>query len=172
MFVAAAVYVCGWAYFLSKIDGLRNEFLLFRITDRETLNAGAQTVLPVMTVILIFGAISAFLLNNSTASQSIEKLSPPAGFRVVAEIDLSRQTYSGETLAEFTVEEYAYTGVFILVRDINTSYFDLRVVGPNDYSSIVLHGEGYHAERDGGVYRLVLTSNQSPGTTAIFLRTP
>jgi hypothetical protein len=98
----------------------------------------------------------------------------------VAEIDLSSQSYAAQPLAEFTVNEPTWVGVFIVVRDINTSYFDLRVAGSGEYNSVVLHGEGYRAERDGGLweenllpgtYQLVLTSNQSPGTAAIFLKT-
>jgi hypothetical protein len=178
---ALLLYICGWALFLSRIDGLRNEFLLFRITDRETLTAGTGTALCAMAAILTLGMFSAFLLNHLPASHPLEKLSPPAGFRAVAEIDLSRQIYSAETLAEFTVDQPAYVGVFVIVRDINTSYFDLRVVGPDGDSSVVLHGEGYRADHDGGLweenvspgtYRLVLTANQSPGNAAIFLKTP
>lgn len=180
-FVAGVVYICGWAYFLSKIDGVRNEFLLFHTTDRETLTARTRTVLPVMIVILTVSILSAFLLNHPAANNSLTDYFPPQDFAVVAEIDLSRRMYSAETLAEFTVEKPAYVGVFIIVRNINTSYFDLRVTGPDGYSSVVLHGEGYRADRDGGLweenvspgrYRLVLTSNQSPGNAAIFLKMP
>ena len=181
MTVALSLYISGWTLFLSRIHGLRNAFLLFGTTDRETLTAGIQTILPVMSIILIFAMICAFVLNNSAVNHPIEKLSPPADFRVVAEIDLTRQTYSAETLAEFSLDAPAYVGVFIIVRDINTTYFDLRVLGPDGYSSVVLHGEGYRSDRDGGLwearlfpgtYRLVLTSNQSPGNAAIFLKIP
>jgi hypothetical protein len=181
MCIALILYLSGWTLFLSKIDGLRNEFLLFRTMEREPFTAGTQTLLPVMGVILVLAIFSAFLLNKSAANSSLEKLVPPADFKVVAEIDLSRQPYSAKTLAEFTVEEPAYAGVFIIVRDINTSYFDLRVLGLDGFSSVVLHGEGYKANRDGGLweekllpgtYRLVLTSNQSPGNAAVFIKTP
>jgi hypothetical protein len=181
MLIAIIVYIRAWSLFLSKIDSLRNEFLLLSTTDREILTAGTRTVIPVMTGILMFVASSVFLLNHSAVKNPLDKLSPPQGFAVVAEIDLSRQIYSAETLAEFTVDEPAYVGVFIAVRNVNTSYFDLSVVGPDGYSSVVLHGEGYRSNRDGGlweetlppgVYQLVLTSNQSPGTASIFLKTP
>jgi hypothetical protein len=111
----------------------------------------------------------------------LDKFAPPPGFVAVAEVDFSKQVYAAKTLAEFTVEEPAYVGVFIAVRNINTSYFDLRVVGPDGYSSVVIHGEGYRADRDGGLweeslspgtYQLVLTSHQSPGTASVFLKSP
>jgi hypothetical protein len=181
MFIVLILYICGWALVLSKIDGLRDEFLLFRTTDRETLTAGTDRILPVMTIILTFGMISAFLVNLSAANHSSNTFFPPQDFAVVAEIDLSRQAYSAEILAEFTLDEPADVGVFIVVRNVNTSYLDLRVVGPDAYRSVVMHGEGYRTNRDSGLweknllpgtYQLVLTSNQSPGTASVFLKTP
>jgi hypothetical protein len=181
LFIALILYICGWAFFLSKIEGLRNEFLLFRTTDRETLTAGTHRILPVMAVILTFGMTSAFLLNHPAVNHSSNTFFPPQDYAVVAEIDLSRQPYSAETLAEFTLDEPAYVGVFIVVRNVNTSYFDLHVVGPDGTRSVVMHGEGYRADRDSGLweepllpgtYQLVLTSDQSPGTASVFLKTP
>lgn len=92
------------------------------------------------------------------------------------QIDLSSRAYSTETLTMFSVDKPAYAGVFIAIRSINTTYFDLRIIGPNGYVSTVLHGEGYSAFQDGGLweenlapgeYQIVLTSHQSPGTASV-----
>ena len=180
-FIAIILYIRGWSLFLARIDGLQNELLLFRTIDRERLAAGTRTVIPVITGILIFCVFSALLLNRLAVNNPQNRLSPPPDFAVVAEIDLSRQAYSAEPLAEFTINAPSHVGVFIAVRNINTSYFDLSVIGAEGYSSVVMHGEGYRADRDGGLweqilppgtYQLVLTSHQSPGTTTIFLKTP
>lgn len=70
-----------------------------------------------------------------------------------------------------------FTAVFIVVENINTTFFDLSVNGPDGYREIVLHGEGYRSKRDGGLwqeilppgtYQLVLTSNESPGTVSLY----
>jgi hypothetical protein len=182
MFTAIIVYMGGWILFLLRIDGLRKEFLLFRTADYQALAAGIRMIVLVMTGLLTVGAIFAFLLNNSTGEKPlVDTFSPPRGFSFVDEIDLSKQVHSSETLAEFTVKDPAYVGVFIAVRNINTSYFDLRVVGSDGYNSVVMHGEGYRADRDGGLweetlpagtYQLMLTSHQSPGTASVFLKTP
>jgi hypothetical protein len=178
--IALVLYIAGWAYFLSRIDGLWNEFLLFQIAERETLTTGTGTVISWMTCILAFCIVLVFLINIPAAKYSPTKLSPPSGFEVVAEVKLSRQAYSAETLAEFSLEVPAEVGVFIVVRNLDTSYFDLSVVGSGGYRSVVLHGEGYQAARDGGLwqdkllpgtYQLVLTSDQSPGTASVFLKT-
>jgi hypothetical protein len=99
----------------------------------------------------------------------------------VAEIDLSARSYSAETLAQFELKEPANVGVFVIVRGINTTYFDLSVIGPDGYSSTVLRGEVYSAYQDSvswkeelhaGTYRVVLTSDQSPGTASVYLKVP
>lgn len=180
MFVALVLYVRGWAFFLSKTEGLRSEFILFRTVEREALTASARAIISIMTGTMALAAACAFLLNYLGVQTSPNQMYPPPEYAVVAEVDLSKQTYVAETLAEFTVKEYAPVGVFIAVRDIDTTYFDLSVVGPEEYSSVVMHGEEYRANRDGGLweenllpgtYHVVLTSNQSPGTAAIFLKT-
>ncbi len=96
----------------------------------------------------------------------------------MAEIDLSTRPYPSETIARFTLQETSSRGVFIVIDNIDTTYFDLSVAGPNGFHSTILHGEGYNASQDGGLwekqlppgtYRLVLTSDQSAGTASVYL---
>jgi hypothetical protein len=176
--VAVILYVLGWAYFLSRTEARRNEFLLFRTTDRGTILSGAQKSIPILTGILGFCVVLAFLLNN-TAAALPDRFSPPAGFQSIAKIDLTTRAYSFESLARFTLDEPANVGVFIAVHDTNTTYFDLCIIGSNGYSSVILHGEGYRADQDGGlweenlppgIYQVMLTSDQSSGTASVFLK--
>jgi len=78
------------------------------------------------------------------------------------------------------LDESTTVGIFIIVKEINTTYFDLSVTGADGYSSAVLQGEGYNAFQDGGlweenlpagIYHLVLTSHQSPGTVSVYTKT-
>ena len=66
-----------------------------------------------------------------------------------------------------------------MVNNINTTYFDLSVAGPEGTRSTVLHGEGYRASQDGGlwektlppgIYRVLLTSDQSSGAALVYLK--
>jgi hypothetical protein len=178
-FIALILYLGGWAYFSSRIDGLRNELLLFHITNLNRLMVGTRRTVLAMAGILALCILLTFTLKAAAAKNSAVATSED--FVPVTRIDLSTQAYSAEVLAQFTLEEPAEVGVFVIVRDINTTYFDLSVIGPDGYSSTVLHGEGYSAYQDSsswketlpaGTYRVVLTSHQSPGTASVYLKTP
>jgi hypothetical protein len=178
-FIAIILYVGGWILFLSRIGGLRNEFRLFSTADRNALTLGARTTIPVMSGIGALCVMLVLALNISAGRNSLDNFSPPQDFGPLAELDLSARAYSNEPLAQFSLDEPANVGVFVVIRNIDTPYFDLSMTGPNGYSSIIMHGEGYSAYQDGGLweknlspgtYQIVLTSHQSPGTASVFLK--
>lgn len=179
--MAVMMYAGCWMLFLSRIDGLRNEFLMFKTTDPHYLYAGTRTTIPIMAGIL---AVCVFLtvgVNNAAAKNSADRFSPPQDFVEVAQIDLSSRPYPAEPISQFTLDQPALMGVFVSIHNINTTYFDLSVARPDGTSSGILHGEGYNAAQDGGLwemslppgtYTLVLTSDQSPGTVSVYIKTP
>jgi hypothetical protein len=178
-FIVSILYAGGWVLFLSKINGLRNELLLFSITDRERLSAGAQKTISILASLMVICVVTAFALNGLAGRNSFNTFSPPQDFTPIAQLDLSKQPYPSVTLAQFTLDEPTYVGVFIVVRETNTTYFDLSVTGADGYSSVVLHGEGYNSFQDGGLweenlpagtYQVVLTSHQSPGTVSVYIK--
>lgn len=178
-FTASVLYAGGWVLFLSKINGLRNQLLLFRITDHGQLAAGAQKTILTMASLMVLCVVTALALNGFAGDSSLSKFSPPQGFDPIAQLDLSKQAYPSVTLTQFTLDEPTWVGVFVIVREINTTYFDLSVTGADGYSSVVMHGEGYNAFQDGGLweenlpagtYQVVLTSHQSPGTLSVHLK--
>jgi hypothetical protein len=178
--IALMLYIGCWRLFLSKIDGLRNELLLFSVTDRERLITGTQKIVPAMTVIMACFVAVAFALNASADKNLLNKFTPPQDFILAAQIDLSKQAYPSEILTQFTVDEPTYVGVFLVIHNINTTYFDISVVGADGYTSTVVHGEGYAATQDGGLweeilpagkYQVMLTSHQSPGTVSVYFHT-
>lgn len=176
---AFILYIGGWVLFLSKIDGLRNEFLMFRTINHDVLTKGIRTSIPMMASFIAVCVIFVFALNRSALKNSFNKFSPPRDFESVAQIDLSTQTYFAETLTEFSLDQVSSVGVFIVVDNIHTTYLDVRITGPSGFDSIVLHGEGYNAVQDGGLweqnlapgtYQIVLTSDQSSGTLTVYMK--
>lgn len=178
-FTALVLYVRGWALFLSKTEGLRNEIGLFHTIGFKPLIAGMRKSIPAMAVILGICILLTFSLNASAEKNPAPAISED--FVSVAEIDLSAQSYAGEALAQFALQEPTEVGVFVIVRGIDTTYFDLSVIGPDGYRARVLHGEGYSAYQDccvwkeelpAGIYRVVLSSDRSPGSASVYLKTP
>lgn len=179
--LAAAAYLGGWALFLSKIEGLRQEVLLFRQTDLPALTAGARPALTAMLGIMTVCLALTVLANAQAAQNPLGRLAPPADFQLLAEYDLSAAAYPDETLAAISLRELTYVGVFVRIENINTTYLDLRLTGADGFESVVIHGEGYRADLDGGLweqtlppgeYRLVLRADQSPGTISIYWNAP
>jgi hypothetical protein len=153
--------------------------MLFRTTNPNLLLVGARQTIPGIASIMMVCLIIVFTLNTSASKNLLNKFSPPQDFERVAQIDLSTRAYPSEMLTEFHLEAQTYVGVFVSIHNIDTTYFDLSVIGPDDFNSTVVHGEGYKAFQDGGLweenllpgtYRVVLTSHQSPGTVEVYLQ--
>lgn len=177
-FTALVLYANCWMFFLSRINGFRNELLMFNTTNINKLHGEMRKTIGIMTAIMAICAALVFALNIQVDGNLSGKFSPPQGFAKVAEINLSARPYSSETIARFTLDRMSSAGVFIVVSHIDTTYFDLSVAGPDGARSTVLHGEEYSASQDGGLwektlpsgtYRLLLTSDPSSGIASIYL---
>ena len=174
---AAILYACGWMLFLSKIQGLKNEFLLFRTRDYETITAGMKTTFPVISAALVIILVLNLVISRGSAAKAVDQFSPPSNAVLLAQVDLSVSAHTSETITQFSLDETSFVSIFILIRDINTPYFDLAITGPDDYRVILYHGEEYSAGQSSGLweenlppgtYRLVLTADQSPGVVSIY----
>ena len=168
--VAGILYILGWVLFMTKSRGLAQ----FRqLEEMERTGPAAFTMLAVTAVVFL----STFSINMAATQNGTPRLSPPSNLALVAQVDLTARAYQNEVLATFSVTENGRLDMFFSVQDINTNYFDLRLIGPNGYSYPLLHGEVYRADRDGGLreltllpgtYQVVLTADQSPGAVSIY----
>lgn len=124
--------------------------------------------------------IALFALSACTSPRDAQKagLKPPADYQPVTEIDLSAQPHDAKTLGQFSLDDTARVGVFFSIRNIDTPYFDLRLIGPGDTEHVILHSEDFQTDQDGGglweeslppgTYRLELTARQSPGALSVY----
>jgi hypothetical protein len=112
-------------------------------------------------------------------SATLNPLAPPQGFQAIARLDLSDRAHSAESMTTFSHAQPADVKFYLTVQNIDTSYFDLRLIGPNGFNAVILHGEDDTAEQDlvtwsqnlkPGEYRLVVTSHVTPGIVAIYLK--
>lgn len=65
---------------------------------------------------------------------------------MAAEVDLSARPYDGETWAQLSLAETAVVGIFYTLPNLDTTYFDLSLIGPDGHSHLILHSEDYQTE--------------------------
>jgi hypothetical protein len=171
----------GWALFLSKIDGVRNEIALFRNPGEGWLTPGAQKTLGGMAGVFVLAALGAFAANGFrlTTPPLAKPGQPPPGYSLVETIRLNEREHTEESLLSFTLDRSETVGIFLLIQDIDTEYFDVKLAGPDQYSKLFIHGEGYATGFDSslyeerlkpGEYHLILTSLKSPGVLAVYAK--
>ena len=129
-----------------------------------------QAALAMLVITAVVGC--AAFQNQATGMAS------PAELQPVAEIDLSTRPYDQERLGQFTLTETAVVTIAYTLPNIDTSYFDLRLVESQGESLVILHSEDYRTDENGGgtwqqsltpgAYRLLLTAEQSPGILTVY----
>lgn len=133
-----------------------------------------RVLAAVIVNLMVLGLVIAALVNAIAMQNSGRQTSPPPNFQPAAQIDLSTRSYDNETLAQITLDQATTLGVFFVIKDINTAYFDLSLNGPAGFHALILHSEEFRTDDAGasslqefalqpGEYRLVLSSWQSPG---------
>ena len=130
------------------------------------------------TTLLLVNLLVFILAVGCTTDKQGNGLTPPPDFQLLAEVNLSTQSFDGEILGQFTLEETAVTIIFYTIPNINTTDFDLSLSGPAGSSYTILHSEDYQTDENGGGtweqslppgdYSVVLTASQTPGTLSVY----
>ena len=149
---------------------LRKESRFHRTPARRWLLA-----VSLMIVVLVAAGTWTLLLQTRNAPA---RQTPPPNFQLVTEVDLSSGSHNGETLLSFTLDEPSVVGIYFAIEQIDTRSLDLRLVGADGQSAVLLHAEDYRTDRDGGglweqrleagTYQLLLSAAQSPGRLAVY----
>jgi hypothetical protein len=171
---ALAICIGGWRWFFTRIQGVRSEIAFFNTLEAQAIHASLRPPLALMTIILL--ACSGLIV---VLSNTLNPLAPPQGFRPVAQLDLPSRIHTDVALEQFTLDRPTAVGVYAVVQGIDTTYFDLRLTGANDFDVVVLHGEDYTADLDRvtwsrelppGQYQLIATAHQTPGQVSVYLK--
>ncbi|HEX2979367.1 MAG TPA: M50 family metallopeptidase [Anaerolineaceae bacterium] len=177
--VALLIYVGAIAWYLKRLGGVQ----VLRATLRgETVEIDAPAPRRTLAGLWIgVAAVAALgLATGAFANGGAFYGDPyrvPEGFTLLAEVDLSQQAYTDADLASFALGQPTLISLFVNPRQLNATYLDLELVGPDGQPMQILHGEGYRAsndrmqmswELDPGNYSIVLTSDQEPGVVAIY----
>ncbi len=171
---ALVIYIAGWIWFVSRIQGVRSEIALVGTADGQVVYAGLRLPLALMTGILIVCSGLIVVLSNT-----LNPLAPPQGFQPVAQLDLASRARRDETVWQFALNQPTEISIYAIVQRIDTTYFDLRLTGSDNFDTVILHGEDYIADQDRvawdralppGQYRLVVTAHQTPGQVSVYLK--
>lgn len=177
---ALFAYIGGWFLFTTKIDGVSREIDLFHNRDEPVMTLAVRnTALSVIGLFALLGFL-AFSANGYrlTAPRS-DPFLPPQGYQLAKTIDLSPGEYTQSVAHTFTIDRLTMAGVYLLVENINSDYFEVRLTGPDQYDHLIIHAEGYTAVRDNphvednlqpGQYHCILTSRSSVGILSIYIR--
>ncbi len=179
--LALLVYLGGWVFYSRRSVGLRAAFAL--LSDPLPWDAALirPAIIRICAVSALVWAVT-FSLSLALPGETFRlPIARPTDYHPVAQVDLSQAEFQNRTLAGFTLTAPARPGIFVEVRDIHTPYLDLRLLGPDGFERVILHGEEYFTSADtawlrpetdlpSGKYRVVLNSRPSPGQITVFLQ--
>ena len=178
--VALLLYIGGWLFFRSRIEGLRPEFERFRKVDQPVVTPEVRkTALGTLGVFVLCGLIAFSANGFKLVAPREDPFMPPPGYSLVKTIELSQAVYTQAVVHAFTLEKPAEAGVYLLIQDVISEYLDVKLTGSHAYDRLIVHAEGYTAHRDNphveeslqpGRYQLILTSKPSPGTLSIYTK--
>jgi len=128
--------------------------------------------------IILLTTLSVLILFAVGCNAEQTGLTPPPDFQPVATVDLSAQPHDGTEVGDFTLTETAVVNLFYTLPNIDTTYFDLSLSGPNGDNLVILHSETFRTDENGGgtweqrlspgKYRLLLTVPQTSGTLSVY----
>ncbi len=128
--------------------------------------------------IMLLAMLSALILFAVGCNAGQTGLTPPPDYQTVATVDLSAQPHDGAEVGQFTLTETAVVNIFYTLPNIDTTYFDLSLSGPNGDNLVILRSETFRTDENGGgsweqrlspgEYRLLLTAPQTSGTLSVY----
>ena len=170
---ALLAFGAGWRLFAAKIDGLRREIDLFRTANEDIWTpAVSKTTYSLIGIFFLCGLVAFSANGFRLAAPDRDPFQPPAGYRLVKTIDLSQGEWTQAVIYAFTLDNAGSAGIYLLVENVNSDLFEVRLTGPDSYNRLIVHAEGYTARQDNphleeilppGQYQCLLTSQSSSG---------
>lgn len=177
-FTAGLVYTGGWLLFDRQVGGLNRAIDLFRNPSGPVMSDPVRRTLGAMLALAAFFGLAAFALNGFKLSGgSSSRNLPPSDYTLARQIDLSAAEYNQVVVLTFNLRQPDRVGVFLLLEDMVSDLFEVKLTGPNAYETLIIHSEGYtatvdtprmQADLEPGEYTLLLSSRSSAGKVSIY----
>lgn len=178
-----ALFLAAFWYYLEQMGGWAGvrSTLITNVTAVNLTNSRTPAIGLSSLLVVIFAVTTT--LQTGLAPKQVSNFRPPVGYQRISTVMLSDRDYQNETVASFSIEQECETGVYLWVKDINTTFFDVTLIGPEGKQFPMLHAEGYKSTYDSakietnmgpGEYRLVMTGSQSRslGEVSFYLKLP
>lgn len=174
---ALLILVCGGLLAVNRLGGANEAIQILRSTDLDYSSSGTRISLLGMAGIFIICVLAAFGLNGFQFSNSFYQ--PPAGYRLLQTINLSESAHDQSIICDFTLTQPTQIGIHLLIEKVDSDYLEVRLTGEAEYDNLIVHAEGYTAEKDTprmettlqpGHYTCLLTSRLSPGTLSLYIK--
>ena len=174
---ALLILVGGGLLAVNRLGGANEVVKILRTTNVDLSSSGTRISLLGLVFIFIICMLVAFGLNGFQFSSSFYQ--PPAGYRLLQAINLSESAHDQSVICDFTLTQPTQIGVHLLIEKVDSDYLEVRLTGEADYDNIIVHAEGYTAEKDTprmettlqpGRYTCLLTSLPSTGTLSLYIK--
>lgn len=175
---AALIFTGGWRLAAHRIGGLQRALDLLRGQEDPVMTPPVRQTLGGLLALAAVCALAAFALNGFKLSGgSSSRNLPPADYSLTRQVDLSAAQFDQAAVLTFTLQQPATIGIFLLLEDMASDLFEVKLTGPDGYEFLIIHSEGYTASVDTprmqahlqpGEYTLVLSSRSSAGKVSIY----
>lgn len=145
--------------------------------QKSTQSPPARFPLPALALFIVLVSLAYLFLQGRAQNQN-NGAAVSSDFQPLAQVDLAARAYHGDTVVQFTLEKTAVVNIFYTIPNIDTAYFDLRLIGTEGQSYVILHSEDFKTDEAGGGlweqglapgdYHLELSAPQSPAVLSIY----
>jgi hypothetical protein len=138
--------------------------------------------ISVCILLVVLSLVIMIILAGCTVVSGPTAQLPPQDFQLMAVVDLSTRVYDEEILGEFTLDKTAVVGIRYTLPNVDITYFDLSLIGPQEEKRVILHSENYRTDAHGGgeweknlmpgTYRLALIADGGHGILSVYKANP
>lgn len=177
---ALTLYVGGWAYFFSRVGGMRTAWRNWRCSLSELRSAASLRDVKVMAGMCMAVVVVAVAAN--TYLQRAGHPSSPPGYNEVAAFSLADNNFPGREVYSFTVERTAQVGMYFTMQNIKAGPAEIALSGPSVHKTLFSAGADAGIGRatvdpgemvfEPGEYQIELTFPRQPDGKVVVFTTP
>lgn len=158
--------------------GRSQAFLLrdwLRAAEPPLANPATRRTLELIAVFTLALGIGLLAINDGEQTAGV-----PQDYQLVAQANLAQANPAGVTLCTFDRATQGPISIYLQAQGVRTDFVDVSLHGPDGWSAVILHGEGYSATHDrshptwgdmpAGHYDVVLSGAPARGEIAIYLK--